>query len=279
MKTECYLINDLLPLYHDDVCSEETKRAVAEHLEECAECRAEYGRLCGSDSVAENVFDEEQSERLAESLKAVKRRNLKRFIAVAAVSLVVSALLIGGIVFGVNLYRTWPVRPMPVESVNSVAELKDGLEKFGLDLLIPELSELHTERDEGAAISLTNRSRSAEANSYWMNGYSEEHEYRWTVEARTYSLGWAPKDIEYKGVAVGRTANLNVVSDPDEVAFKRVSIEYVFVLDGARYTVMGYFDYDSMPQDEVAEKKQVLSDDLLCTVKRMIDSRKASTAD
>ena len=39
MKLSCKVINDLLPLYYDDVCSEETKMIVEEHLKECEGCR------------------------------------------------------------------------------------------------------------------------------------------------------------------------------------------------------------------------------------------------
>lgn len=35
----CNIVRDLLPLYHDGVCSEESRRAVEEHLEGCGACR------------------------------------------------------------------------------------------------------------------------------------------------------------------------------------------------------------------------------------------------
>lgn len=39
MKYECEMIRDLLPLYHDKVCSKTSERVVEEHLEECTPCR------------------------------------------------------------------------------------------------------------------------------------------------------------------------------------------------------------------------------------------------
>lgn len=39
MKYSCEMIRDLLALYMDDVCSEESKKAVKEHLQECEDCR------------------------------------------------------------------------------------------------------------------------------------------------------------------------------------------------------------------------------------------------
>ena len=39
MKIDCHVIQDLLPLYHDRVCSEETARLVEDHLAQCDQCR------------------------------------------------------------------------------------------------------------------------------------------------------------------------------------------------------------------------------------------------
>lgn len=39
MKLPCEIMEDLLPLYEDNVCSDQSKRAVEEHLLECERCR------------------------------------------------------------------------------------------------------------------------------------------------------------------------------------------------------------------------------------------------
>lgn len=39
MKLDCYVVEDLLPLYLDEVCSEQTKALVAEHIENCETCK------------------------------------------------------------------------------------------------------------------------------------------------------------------------------------------------------------------------------------------------
>ncbi len=41
MKLSCEVIGDLLPLYHDDICSNESKVMVEEHLAGCEGCKAE----------------------------------------------------------------------------------------------------------------------------------------------------------------------------------------------------------------------------------------------
>lgn len=40
MKLNCKIIEDLLPLYLDEVCSDESRRMVQEHLADCEHCRA-----------------------------------------------------------------------------------------------------------------------------------------------------------------------------------------------------------------------------------------------
>jgi len=39
MKLDCKIIEDLLPLYLDDICSEQSREIVEEHLVECEKCR------------------------------------------------------------------------------------------------------------------------------------------------------------------------------------------------------------------------------------------------
>ena len=61
MKYPCDTIKDLLPLYHDDVCSDASRRIVEEHLAECEACKETLVRL----------GDETYSERLREERDAV----------------------------------------------------------------------------------------------------------------------------------------------------------------------------------------------------------------
>ena len=48
MKIHCNIAKDLMPLYIDDVLSEESKTAVEEHLTACEGCREYYRRMHGS---------------------------------------------------------------------------------------------------------------------------------------------------------------------------------------------------------------------------------------
>ena len=43
----CNIVRDLLPQYAENLCSEETRAAVSEHLERCEDCRTLYRQMTG----------------------------------------------------------------------------------------------------------------------------------------------------------------------------------------------------------------------------------------
>jgi len=95
MKTNCKIIEDLLPLYTDAVCSDESRKLVEEHLEECKACRAKL--------TAQKAEINVDKEKIEQNLKAKdpfkKIRRNQRYSKVGAVlgALIglVSSLLFG----------------------------------------------------------------------------------------------------------------------------------------------------------------------------------------
>lgn len=65
-KNNCGLIKDLLPLYADEVCSDESRKAVAEHISECSECRSELEKMGKIISV--------EADKDVQVIKRIKRR-------------------------------------------------------------------------------------------------------------------------------------------------------------------------------------------------------------
>lgn len=96
MKQECGIIRDLMPLYHDNVCSVESRAAVEEHISECNDCREYYKKL--SDETEKAVVPEIEN-RKAESLRAVSRRFKRGVTAsvILAAALVLISVICGGI--------------------------------------------------------------------------------------------------------------------------------------------------------------------------------------
>ena len=57
MNYPCGLIRDLLPLYHDDVCSPESRNAVETHCSECPDCKKMLEALNTAPEPQENMKD------------------------------------------------------------------------------------------------------------------------------------------------------------------------------------------------------------------------------
>ena len=101
MKYQCGIIRDLLPLYHDNVCSEESCGAVDEHLAECSECAEYYEKL--SDNRTELVIPEREQQKAA-SFKAVSRRfRHGREIAVMVAVVLAVIVFVGAIITAVTI--------------------------------------------------------------------------------------------------------------------------------------------------------------------------------
>lgn len=113
MRYPCNLIKDLLPLYHDQVSSQESREAVEEHLKECSECKQYYEKMCGSDAIEPFAYDQEMSMKTAESYKQVKRKNRKRFMIVVLIAVGVAVAELAALAFAIwmlgNISITAPI--------------------------------------------------------------------------------------------------------------------------------------------------------------------------
>ncbi|NMA65781.1 MAG: hypothetical protein GX957_06005 [Clostridiaceae bacterium] len=70
MTISCEIIKDMLPLYLDGVCSNDSKVMVEEHLAECDSCKAELDAMKGEIFLSHK----EQNLKEAETVKKLSRR-------------------------------------------------------------------------------------------------------------------------------------------------------------------------------------------------------------
>ncbi|MCR5835249.1 MAG: zf-HC2 domain-containing protein [Lachnospiraceae bacterium] len=54
MRIDCEVMSDLLPLYVEDLTSEESNEIVREHLSYCGECREKYEKLKAGENIIED---------------------------------------------------------------------------------------------------------------------------------------------------------------------------------------------------------------------------------
>lgn len=82
-KMNCKVILDLLPLYHDEVVSEETKLYVKKHLDSCDDCKKEYELLC---EVLPTISTCTTQDKFIEMLKKQKQKRITNMIMIILLS-------------------------------------------------------------------------------------------------------------------------------------------------------------------------------------------------
>ncbi len=87
---KCEIIKDLIPLYSDGVCSENSKKLVEEHIENCADCRKLFD-MSKSDICINSKNEKEAVKKFA---KKLKKKNLTK---VAIIVSVVLAIVLGSV--------------------------------------------------------------------------------------------------------------------------------------------------------------------------------------
>ena len=123
MKYSCGIIKDLLPLYVDQVCSDESKELINEHLPECKECKSYMDSLRESQDVEAAAYDEEKERRKVKIMLGMKKKIVYRNILVA----VFSVLILGGVCTSVIHYLKHTLVPIPETKQMEVVYENDDL--------------------------------------------------------------------------------------------------------------------------------------------------------
>lgn len=105
MTYPCGIIRDLLPLYIDDVCNEESKQAVENHLSECEKCRNYYESMKSTEGFVAKENDNSEDMKMANNLKNVKSKINKKIrnIVLGAVAAMVFVIVGVTLLFNVAL--------------------------------------------------------------------------------------------------------------------------------------------------------------------------------
>jgi len=92
MNYNCGIIDDLLPLYVDGACSEESKAAIEAHLASCEACRKKLERM-QSDPVISETSKPADKIRVIKYVNKVRKHRVKLAIGIAAISVIAACLL------------------------------------------------------------------------------------------------------------------------------------------------------------------------------------------
>lgn len=113
MKRECNIVRDLLPLYIENMASDETREFVEAHLSKCTECNAFYFEMTNKGE--ENIDDLEVQNKIL-PLQIVKKKLIKKIV-ISVISVILSVAIL--IVAGVGVYEY-------VDKQNKTAEIDYG---------------------------------------------------------------------------------------------------------------------------------------------------------
>lgn len=91
MKISCKIAEDLLPLYLDDSCSEDSRSALEEHLKECPSCRAELARM--QKDITDSIRAERSAPELAAYARKVRKHRIRIAVLVVLITIFSSAVL------------------------------------------------------------------------------------------------------------------------------------------------------------------------------------------
>lgn len=130
MNISCEIIKDLLPLYHDNVCSAESRSLIESHISECDSCSKLLSDISDELECPVNTIDE------AKPIKSIQiaweKDKVKSFIKGAAISVLVFAVLVGAFI-GLTQWYIVPV-PTSIIEISEVSALPDGSISFNLRL-------------------------------------------------------------------------------------------------------------------------------------------------
>lgn len=121
MKLSCKIVQDLLPLYEDEVCSGESRAAVEEHLKECADCKGRLEQI--KKVVVQDVAasSDNESRAAAKSFRRIRRR--------WAMSLLMVLLMLPVILLSVNQARGVGICYTNIGEILTAREWMQALER------------------------------------------------------------------------------------------------------------------------------------------------------
>lgn len=108
MKLSCDIYKDLLLLYEDGLCSEDTKKLVEEHLAGCDRCSRYFEKMhLPEDMVQEEAVWEEQTEKARAEEESIRKsfRKIRRRWALSLLVIPLLLLLSGPVMMIVNEVR------------------------------------------------------------------------------------------------------------------------------------------------------------------------------
>jgi len=135
MKWNCNVVQDLVPLYIEEVCCQESRAMVEEHLEECAACREKLKKMKAKGF---EVQDTKPQMEMARFAGKVKHHRIKMAAAAMAAALLASLVIALFVLTLRNMYLEANPTVFPVDdgvynlTADDVTATAEAMEEYAL---------------------------------------------------------------------------------------------------------------------------------------------------
>ena len=128
MKDNCQMVRDLLPLYAENVASEESRKFVEAHLEDCEMCRNHLKALQAALPEESRKMTEEEEALFQQKVRELLRKRRRRMLRNVLAGIVIGAVLLFAFLNGkAKLYDDLSARDMePQDYQLQVVRLNNG---------------------------------------------------------------------------------------------------------------------------------------------------------
>lgn len=118
MKYKCNVVKDLLPLYVEDVTSQDSNKIIEEHLKECEECKKHYEELKDGSFIEELKEEQVNEENPKKTIKTIKKKIIRGKLFFALISAIVVIITL----FSIYSYMNNKIVPIQYDNNISVIE-------------------------------------------------------------------------------------------------------------------------------------------------------------
>ena len=133
MKLNCNVVYDLLPLYVDEICSDDSNKLVKEHLEECEACNKKYQDMKGV------ILEEENNGKLKEKeeqrIKDFSVKHAFTKIRRICIIVIIIAVLIGvpAVNLGINQYKGEGISYTNIDEILTMRAFLKAVKEFDFE--------------------------------------------------------------------------------------------------------------------------------------------------
>jgi len=125
---ECSIVRDILPLYLEDMVSEDTAAFIRQHLEKCESCRKELEALKSDGDIAD-VSDEQTDEDNSALLALKKKLRRKKITTIAVTAL----CIIAAVALCVQFYFYMNISGKRLDNLDKLDEVPLSISVFRYD--------------------------------------------------------------------------------------------------------------------------------------------------